>query len=191
MKIPSRLRKGLRCRMTTAGMTWWKIEVRFTDGTSAPSNSTHLLSQLWFTLLDGSDEHITDTSSWQTIQATTNAMDGDNVQVLTTLKWEKNIFNSKWWSLHNFNILTSVIGAVHDGSDWASERDAEFTSGWSTTTWIDKKNSVICDSQQKFLFSSSSRNLFEPKIQNLFNFVFFTNIAGNFAKTRWSTDGPS
>lgn len=46
---------------------------------------THLLSQLWFTLLDRGDEHVSNASSRQSIQATANAMNSDNVQVLTTL----------------------------------------------------------------------------------------------------------
>lgn len=46
----------------------------------------HLFSQLWFTLLHGSDEHVTNSGSWQTIQTTTDTHDCDNVQVLTTLK---------------------------------------------------------------------------------------------------------
>lgn len=44
----------------------------------------YLLSQFWFTLLDGGDEHVTNTGGWQSVQTTTNAMDSDNVQVFTT-----------------------------------------------------------------------------------------------------------
>lgn len=44
---------------------------------------TYLLSQLWFTLLDGSDEHIADSGSWQTVQTTSDAVNGNDVQVLT------------------------------------------------------------------------------------------------------------
>lgn len=42
-------------------------------------NASHLFSQFWFTLLDGGNEHVTDSSSWQTIQTTTNAMDSNDV----------------------------------------------------------------------------------------------------------------
>lgn len=44
----------------------------------------YLFTQFWFTLFDGGNEHVTNTSSWQTIQTTTDAMNGDNIQVFTT-----------------------------------------------------------------------------------------------------------
>jgi hypothetical protein len=44
---------------------------------------THLFSQFWFTLFDGGHEHVTHTSSWQSVQSTTDTMDSDNIQILT------------------------------------------------------------------------------------------------------------
>jgi hypothetical protein len=43
-----------------------------------------LLSQLWFALLNGSHNHITNTRGRQTIQAGADTLDGDDVQVLCT-----------------------------------------------------------------------------------------------------------
>lgn len=45
---------------------------------------TYLLSQLRLALLDGGNKHVTDASSRQTVQTTTNAMHSNNVQVLGT-----------------------------------------------------------------------------------------------------------
>jgi hypothetical protein len=46
--------------------------------------SPYLLSQLRFTLLDCRNEHIANSSSRQSVQATTNSHDSDNIQVLST-----------------------------------------------------------------------------------------------------------
>jgi hypothetical protein len=70
--------------MTTAGMTWRIFHVTTLPFHFEVTLIAHLFSQFWFTLLDGCDEHVTDSSSWQTVQATTNAHDGNDVQVLTT-----------------------------------------------------------------------------------------------------------
>lgn len=53
-----------------------------------------LLSQLRLSLLDGSDNHVTDTTSGQTVQAGTDTLDGDDVEVTGT----------------------GVVSAVHDGT---------------------------------------------------------------------------
>lgn len=53
-----------------------------------------LLAQLGLTLLDGGDDHVTDTTSGQTVQTGTDTLDGDDVQVAGT----------------------GVVGAVHDGT---------------------------------------------------------------------------
>lgn len=44
----------------------------------------NLFTQFRFALLYGSDKHVANTGSWQSVQTTTNAMDSNNVQVLTT-----------------------------------------------------------------------------------------------------------
>jgi hypothetical protein len=43
-----------------------------------------LLSQLGLSLLDGGHDHVTDTASGQAVQAGTNTLDGDDVQVTGT-----------------------------------------------------------------------------------------------------------
>lgn len=53
-----------------------------------------LLSQLGLSLLDGGDDHVTDTTSGETVQAGTDTLDGDDVQVAST----------------------GVVSAVHDGT---------------------------------------------------------------------------
>ena len=53
-----------------------------------------LLSQLGLSLLDGGHDHVTDTAGGQAVQAGTDTLDGDDVQVAGT----------------------GVVGAVHDGT---------------------------------------------------------------------------
>jgi len=53
-----------------------------------------LLPQLGLSLLDCGHDHVTDTSSGQTVQARTDTLDGDDVQVAST----------------------GVVGAVHYGT---------------------------------------------------------------------------
>jgi hypothetical protein len=49
------------------------------------NNSRHdLLSQLRLSLLDGGHDHVTNTSGGQTVQAGTDTLDGDDVQVAST-----------------------------------------------------------------------------------------------------------
>ena len=71
----------------------------------ADNNSWHnLLSKLWLTLLDGGKEHVTDGGGWETGHAWTDARDGDHVQVLGS----------------------SVVSAVHDGSNWQTVGNLKF-----------------------------------------------------------------
>ena len=56
----------------------------------------HLLPKLGLTLLDGGKEHVTDGTSREAIELGTDASASDHVQILGS----------------------SVIGAVHDRSDW-------------------------------------------------------------------------
>ena len=61
----------------------------------ADDNGGHnLLTELRLTLLDGSHDHVTDTGTGETVQARTNALDRDDVQVTGT----------------------GVVAAVEDGS---------------------------------------------------------------------------
>ena len=70
-----------------------------TDGLSLTDDHTwhDLLSEFWLTLLDGCHEHVTDTSSRETIQSTLDVVDGNDVKVL----------------------CTRVVCTIHDGSDRA------------------------------------------------------------------------
>lgn len=56
------------------------------EGFSLPDDDRwhDLLTQFRFTFLDGGDEHVTNTGGGQSVQATTDSMDGDHVQVLGT-----------------------------------------------------------------------------------------------------------
>lgn len=58
-----------------------------------------LLSQLWLTLLDGSHDHVTSGSSWQSVQSSTETLDGKNVKVSGT----------------------RVVATVNDGADGQSQ----------------------------------------------------------------------
>lgn len=62
-----------------------------------------LLSELGLTLLDGSDNHVTGGGGRETVETSTNAVDGNNEKVLGT----------------------GVVGAVHDGTDWQGQGHAE------------------------------------------------------------------
>jgi hypothetical protein len=63
-----------------------------------------LLSELWLSLLDTGDDHVSRSSSGQSVQSSTNSIDGNDEQVLGT----------------------AVISAIHDGTDGQSQRQAEF-----------------------------------------------------------------
>lgn len=49
------------------------------------NNSGHnLLSQLWLSLLNGSHNHVTNTSSGETVETGTGSLDGDDVKISGT-----------------------------------------------------------------------------------------------------------
>lgn len=61
----------------------------------ADNDSGHdLLPELRLSLLDSGHDHVTDTTSGETVEAGTESLDGDDVQVTGT----------------------GVVGAVHDGT---------------------------------------------------------------------------
>lgn len=53
-------------------------------GLSDDNGGVDLLSQLGLSLLDGGHDHVTDTTSGQTVQAGTDTLDGDDIQVAST-----------------------------------------------------------------------------------------------------------
>lgn len=53
-----------------------------------------LLSQFWLSLLDGGHDHVSNTSGWETVQACSDTLDGNDVQVASA----------------------GVVTAVHDGT---------------------------------------------------------------------------
>ena len=63
-------------------------------GLSDDNGGVDLLSEFRLSLLDGGHDHVTDTTSGQSVQASTNTLDGDDVEVSGT----------------------GVVGAVHDGT---------------------------------------------------------------------------
>jgi hypothetical protein len=76
--------------------------------TLTDDNSSHnLLSQLGLTLLDGSDNHVTTTSSGKSVQTTLDVTNSNNVQVLGT----------------------RVIGTIHDGTNGQTESHTVLGSG--------------------------------------------------------------
>lgn len=56
------------------------------EGFSLPNDDRwhDFFTQFRFTLLDGGDKHVTDSGSGQPVQTTTDSMDGNHVQVLST-----------------------------------------------------------------------------------------------------------
>lgn len=75
-------------------------------GTSLLSHKLTLLSQLGLSLLDGGDNHVTGSSSWQSVQSRTNTVNGNDEQVLGA----------------------RVVGAVHHGTHWQCQGHAEFST---------------------------------------------------------------
>lgn len=63
-------------------------------GLANDDGGVDLLPQLGLSLLDGGHDHVADTTSRQTVEAGTDTLDGDDVQVTGT----------------------RVVGAVHDGT---------------------------------------------------------------------------
>lgn len=63
-------------------------------GLSDDDGGVNLLSELRLSLLDGGHDHVTDTTGGQSVQAGTDTLDGDDVEVSGT----------------------RVVGAVHDGT---------------------------------------------------------------------------
>lgn len=80
-------------------------------GLSDNDGGVDLLSQLRLSLLDGGHDHVTDTTGGQAVQASTDTLDGDDVQVTGT----------------------RVVGAVHDGTDGETEGHLELATRGTTT----------------------------------------------------------
>lgn len=79
-------------------------------------NSRHdLLSQLWLTLLDGGHDHVTSRSSRQSVQSSTETLDGDDVKVSGT----------------------RVVATVDDGADGQTQLDVskEAIAGQGECSW--------------------------------------------------------
>ena len=75
-----------------------KMTFSSTDSLALTDNDSlqHLLSQLWLSLLNRSKEHVSDWSSWETVESGTDTSASKHVKVLSS----------------------SVVGAVHDRSHW-------------------------------------------------------------------------
>jgi len=71
----------------------------------------NLLPQLGLSLLDGGHDHVTDTASGQAVEAGTEALDGDDVQVAGA----------------------GVVAAVHDGTDRETEGHLELATRGTTS----------------------------------------------------------
>ncbi len=78
----------------------WRVEV------------VTFFAQIWFALLHSGDDHVTDASRRQTVEASSEALDGDCVQILGT----------------------GVVGAVDDGAHWQTERNAELATTNTSST---------------------------------------------------------
>jgi len=72
----------------------------------------NFLAELWLALLDCGQHHVTTGSGGQTVQATADASNCDDVQVLGTC----------------------VVSAVDDGSDWETQGNAELGSCGTSTS---------------------------------------------------------
>ena len=72
----------------------------------------HLLSQLWFALLDGRDKHVARCGRRHAVQSALVSVDANHVQVLSA----------------------GVVSTVDHRTDRQTERDAEFATGGTTAT---------------------------------------------------------
>ena len=66
-----------------------------------PNNDSrqNLLTEIRFTLLDGSHNHVTNTGGWQTVETTLDTLHGDDVKVLGS----------------------GVVSTVHGGCHWKTQ----------------------------------------------------------------------
>ena len=74
--------------------------------------SLTLFSQIGLSFLDGGNDHVADTSSWQSVKSGAETFDSDCVQV----------FGS------------GIVGTVDHSSDWQTERNSKFTTTNTTST---------------------------------------------------------
>jgi hypothetical protein len=79
-------------------------------GLSDDNGGVDLLSELRLSLLDGGHNHVTDTTSGQSVQASTNTLDGNDVEVSGT----------------------GVVSAVHDGTDRETQGHLELATRGTT-----------------------------------------------------------
>ena len=79
----------------------------------ARDDETHLFPQFWFTLLDGGNKHVTGAGCGQSVQATTDSMDSNNVQVLTTFENARRIDVSfRVWIEHWLSCLEDANAGI-------------------------------------------------------------------------------
>ena len=110
--------------MMTAGVTVDKDDVRHGSRGQACYNGKEglrdertLLPELGLTLLDGGHHHVAGGGSGQPVEAGTDALDGDDVQVLGT----------------------GVVGAVDHGADGQTEGNPELSTSGSTRSCASKE----------------------------------------------------
>merc|ERR1712183_739085 len=71
----------------------------------------HLFPEFGLSFFDRGHDHVADSSSWHSVQPRTKSSNRNNVKILGAC----------------------VVGAIHDGSDWQSQRNAELSSGRTST----------------------------------------------------------
>lgn len=137
-KVPSLRRHAFRWRITTAGETFFfssgfpfftvartyktwsgRHTVRMNDARSPYSRIGEKCTSITY--------HVSNTGGRKSIQSTLDLGDGDDVKVL----------------------CSGVIGAVHDGSYWETQRDAELGSARSTSSSLRHIESAVNDPQPK------------------------------------------
>lgn len=86
--VPSLRRIVLRCRMTTAGITFFLNERnrvgRFLQNVMGVNEMA--LPQFGLSFFDGGKHHVPICSGWETIEAPTYSSDGNNIKVLCSQK---------------------------------------------------------------------------------------------------------
>merc|ERR1719392_333739 len=77
-----------------------------------PVLPSHLLPLLWLSFLDCGKNHVSTASSWESVEATSDPINSNHIQVLTSC----------------------VVCAVHDSPHWAGKGDPELGSCGSSTS---------------------------------------------------------
>jgi len=88
----------------------------------------YLLSKFGLSFLDRCHYHVSNGSCWHSVQSGTESSHRNHVQILGT----------------------SIVGAVHDGCDWQTQRNTELSSGRTSASSLRHLGSVLNSNLVKY-----------------------------------------